>query len=34
VPGGANELIAIINNVNNLSLDGTSFEYVAGNPAF
>jgi len=34
VQGGVNELIAIINNVNNLSLDGTSFEYVAGNPAF
>ena len=34
VQGGVNELIAIINNVNNLSLDGTSFEYVAGNAAF
>ena len=34
VQGGVNELIAIINNVNNLFLDGTSFEYVAGNPAF
>ncbi|NBP33241.1 MAG: hypothetical protein EBV08_08195 [Synechococcaceae bacterium WB6_1B_055] len=34
VQGGVNELIAIINNVNSLSLDGTSFEYVAGNPAF
>jgi len=34
VPGGANELIAIVNDVNNIFLSGTSFEYIAGNPAF
>ena len=29
-----NDFILIDNNVNNLFLNGTSFEYVAGNPAF